>query len=1040
MSKNLTRKGLALGAIVALGSTFFSGAAAHAAGLADTSFVSLAPTTGTDYAVIAGAGNTFSISANEASTLTTGNIKFLVADTSGLINPSVAFTLTTSNSVAVAANVVTITATNTLIAGQKVTFGSAIVNVNGTALAAGTYTVSATGLSGAAFKLVELSATASITSAGLSNSSTVTIQGARATADNSYVVDSGDGSSATSSALSLVSPDATTRSVAVTAWKDANGNDKIDDTEYVSPTRTVVFEKASDLVVSTTLAPVIGDKSLTAKITTTPTLNGVQVLVTNPLALNAAFTRQGSSATLLNKAAAPSTWDDTAKVFSVALSTSAAAGYLTDAGTTIAAGGAVTVASRWTGLTSPAQGTAATTTVTAAGVATTTVTAPAAHNLQVGDKVTFGAVTAIGSPATAVTVTSVPSTTTFTWASTLTTAVTTGVSSVYTVDTYTGNLGLVDAVFAGAYTAQAYVNGVSAGAAASAGTVAVAAAKATLATTGSASVAGVSAADNTANAIAVKTGTTSVPFTLTAVDSDGVAVTAGRPVVVSTTSLTGPVAAVGTFKINGLASPVTLYTDANGQVSFTLTEALGLSSAQVRVKAVVEGTVTVGADLDWADQAYGLINLNTTGSALSASREVLKGGSYTLGLAVVDQWFQAPVDGTYRVKTSGSGVAEAYVPFSAGKANVVVTDNGVTAVGSSFASVIDLQKSTAGTFGTVGTVGSVTYPLTINTTVIAAPTVVLGASGSTLYGNAVVTSSAVAAKALVAIDKRSSSTVTPAYANNLVLNGQVQSSTTSVGVAGALVTVSGPANVLFENGQVTKLGSLTALADATTGKFEFKAYSTTAQTDSVITFTSEGVSKTIKVSFTGVSVGKTNVLTAVAGATTVQAGRAVDYTATVVDAQGNPVSGFALKATLAGAGSFAGSVNSDGTSSVITGTDGKAIVKVLYGSNDQGTAVVTFSDNDASTATADNLKSIALSTEIGSTDSQIDIVNNRVTAVASFSKGKTVAFYVDGFKKWSKTSASDADVVLNYNLKKGTHTVTVKISGGFVTTEKFIVK
>jgi hypothetical protein len=29
---------------------------------------------------------------------------------------------------------------------------------------------------------------------------------------------------------------------------------------------------------------------------------------------------------------------------------------------------------------------------------------------------------------------------------------------------------------------------------------------------------------------------------------------------------------------------------------------------------------------------------------------------------------------------------------------------------------------------------------------------------------------------------------------------------------------------------------------------------------------------------------------------------------------------------------------------------------------------------------------------------------------------------------------------LNYNLKKGTHTITVKISGGFVTTEKFIVK
>jgi hypothetical protein len=63
-----------------------------------------------------------------------------------------------------------------------------------------------------------------------------------------------------------------------------------------------------------------------------------------------------------------------------------------------------------------------------------------------------------------------------------------------------------------------------------------------------------------------------------------------------------------------------------------------------------------------------------------------------------------------------------------------------------------------------------------------------------------------------------------------------------------------------------------------------------------------------------------------------------------------------------------------------------------------------------------------------------------VTSVTSFSKGKTVSFYVDGIKKWSKLSASDADVLVYYNLKKGTHTITIKVSGGFVTTERFIVK
>ena len=192
--------------------------------------------------------------------------------------------------------------------------------------------------------------------------------------------------------------------------------------------------------------------------------------------------------------------------------------------------------------------------------------------------------------------------------------------------------------------------------------------------------------------------------------------------------------------------------------------------------------------------------------------------------------------------------------------------------------------------------------------------------------------------------------------------------------------------------------------------------------------------------FTGLGASKTNVLKASAGVTSIQAGRSVDFTATVVDKLGNPVEGFAVMATLSGAGYFAGSVNADGTASITTDSNGKAVVKVLYTSSDQGTSNVVFSDNDASTATADNIASSSVAIEVGSTDAQIDNVGKRVTALISFSKGKTVGFYVDGVKKWSKLSASDADVVVNYNLKKGRHTVTVKVSGGLVTSEVIIVK
>ena len=79
MSKNLTRKGLAFGAIVALGSSLIAGTPANAVGL-DTGAVSLAPSTGTEYSVLL--GQSFSLKSNSASSVTgTGkNLKFYVAD------------------------------------------------------------------------------------------------------------------------------------------------------------------------------------------------------------------------------------------------------------------------------------------------------------------------------------------------------------------------------------------------------------------------------------------------------------------------------------------------------------------------------------------------------------------------------------------------------------------------------------------------------------------------------------------------------------------------------------------------------------------------------------------------------------------------------------------------------------------------------------------------------------------------------------------------------------------------------------------------
>ena len=83
MTKNMTRKGLALGSAAALVVTGFSALPANAAGLADTSYVSLAPTTGTEYTVLH--DQYFDLTASFADTLagvSTRDLKFKIDDAS----------------------------------------------------------------------------------------------------------------------------------------------------------------------------------------------------------------------------------------------------------------------------------------------------------------------------------------------------------------------------------------------------------------------------------------------------------------------------------------------------------------------------------------------------------------------------------------------------------------------------------------------------------------------------------------------------------------------------------------------------------------------------------------------------------------------------------------------------------------------------------------------------------------------------------------------------------------------------------------------
>ena len=325
----MTRKGLAIGTASALVIAGLIGTPAVAGGLADKSFVSLAPSTGTAYTVVSGNGKTFSLTANEATSIAGAgrNVKFLVTDADSAIEPTAssvgrtAVTLVTGGSadtatVAHATDTVTITDTSGAVTylaqGDRIVFAAAIDTTSGGtggALAATStvYTVSA--VSGSTFSFVSATAyvtglSSDATSAALTTGGVVKVVREARDVDGSYVVDSGSATDTVNEVLILgQGNETTTRTVTVEAWVDANANDTIDSTEYASPVRTVVFKKASEITGTVTFAaPALGDANLTASFKTTPELNGLQV---GNSALNVGFTRQGNAGT----GHAAATWD-----------------------------------------------------------------------------------------------------------------------------------------------------------------------------------------------------------------------------------------------------------------------------------------------------------------------------------------------------------------------------------------------------------------------------------------------------------------------------------------------------------------------------------------------------------------------------------------------------------------------------------------------------------------------------------------------------------------------------------------------------------
>jgi hypothetical protein len=147
---------------------------------------------------------------------------------------------------------------------------------------------------------------------------------------------------------------------------------------------------------------------------------------------------------------------------------------------------------------------------------------------------------------------------------------------------------------------------------------------------------------------------------------------------------------------------------------------------------------------------------------------------------------------------------------------------------------------------------------------------------------------------------------------------------------------------------------------------------------------------------------------------TAQAGTVVDVVATATDADGNPVSGAVVSATSTGVGylAIAGGTTDD---------NGQVVLKLVIGAGDNGIASVVANSGSA--------MSDAAQVTAGSTDANITLNKKRVTVDWSFAANKKVVIVRDGVAIKSFTASSNAADSFSFNLKKGTHKVSVKVGG-----------
>lgn len=504
-----------------------------------------------------------------------------------------------------------------------------------------------------------------------------------------------------------------------------------------------------------------------------------------------------------------------------------------------------------------------------------------------------------------------------------------------------------------------------------------------------------------------------------------------------------------TYKDNAdlAAASVKLVSDAKGLVKVTVTTTGFVVGDQVyfdftsqNILAQADSTVVAAAYqvIDVAD------NLNNN------YRTVAKGGSVSVTYQAVDQFGQAPKDGTFIIKVKGVDGNAADVPAVSaavvgGKATLTVANKSTSALGQHDV-VAELWENVTTETIVVPTlvaeeIGGFDLWVVASAEAVAAKITVTGGTEVAAHDYALNASTFTAQDARLAglfgydaVDQKGTANSAVHYTATVTANDVATQP-----LPGAAVTISA-AGLWIESGNNYGVGSLTVLADEF-GVVDFTVYShKSGKVD--VTVTSGAATKTVTVNkFVADPAVAISSVTASASLTT---GRVVLVSFNVVDQYGNAADtseGYSVIATVTGAGYLVGANAVTGNKVPVAFVAGAGSVQLVDGADELGTSTVTATLSYVADG-KDVSKTASSTYTFGQTDANLNISGKRVTADWVFAAGKTVTITRDGVTiRTFHPTANTADS-FSFNLKKSkrAHRVTIKINGVTVTDAGYLVK